>query len=236
MGQPNSPQGTGAAMDTIAKSMYDELERRFGAQGNELGEYRTFFQSITPLLDKLEKAPELVQAIIDGRIDKQLAQAVYENRVNIGDAQAVQQAHDTVTRQLGADGVKNISDADLTRLIEDKAQELRKEFEDKAELRDFESETQAFIKETPDFVDYASDISKWLDEHDITDIKVAYYAVKGQLSEGAARKAADQVAGERAKEVLGNASGGGTHSRYAPDGSSIVDRLISGRPNPNSFW
>ena len=87
-GQPGAPAGQtnttgGATGDT---KNYDELVARFGTQGQELGEYRQFFQNIAPLLDKLDQAPELVQAIIDGKVDKNIAQAVMEGRVDVRDA------------------------------------------------------------------------------------------------------------------------------------------------------
>src|SRR3990167_3268895 len=79
---------------------YDELMARFGTQGAELGEYRQFFQNIAPLPDKLDQSPELVQAIIDGKVDKDIAQAVMEGRVDVRDAAIVQQAAATVKENL----------------------------------------------------------------------------------------------------------------------------------------
>ena len=68
-----------------------------------MGEYRQFFQNIAPLLDKLDQAPELVQAIIDGKVDKDIANAVIEGRVDVRDAAIVQQAADTVKEKMGTD-------------------------------------------------------------------------------------------------------------------------------------
>lgn len=100
---PGAPAGqtlpTGGAIDK-AKA-YDELETRFGTQGKELGEYRQFFQNIAPLLDKLDQSPEMVQAIVDGKLDKDIAKAVLEGRVDVRDAAAVQAAHDQVKTKLG---------------------------------------------------------------------------------------------------------------------------------------
>lgn len=79
---------TGGEIDK--SKAYDELVSRFGTQGTELGEYRAFFQNIAPLLDKLDQAPELVQAIIDGKVDKGIAQAVMEGRVDVRDVAIVQ--------------------------------------------------------------------------------------------------------------------------------------------------
>lgn len=233
---PNSPgagvgqPSVGPAGDVVPKSVYDQLESRFGAQGNELGQYRTFFESITPLLDKLDKEPELVQGIVDGKITGELAKAVIEGKVQIGDATAVQAAATAVQTNPDNQGK---SPAEIEALIEKKAQELRQEFEAKSELQSFEQMTQKFIETTPDFADYADEIAKWLDSHDVTDIQIAYWAVKGQMSEAAAKKAAESAAGDRARDMVMNAVGGNSPAQYAHNNPALVDQLISGRTDPN---
>lgn len=238
---PNQPQGTPAGETSVtggdsgAKN-YDELAARFGAQGQELGQYRQFFQDIAPLLDKLNDAPELVQAIIDGKVDKNLAQAVMEGRVDINDAAAVQQAAENVKEQVGEEKFNLMTPDAITKLIEAEAAKIRQEFEEKADLQTFQDYTQRFIENTPDFQDYADEIDKWLDEHDVADIEVAYYAVKGKLSEEKAQAAADEAAAERQKELMANAGGGAQPATYASDGTPLVDKLIAGQVNPNSFF
>ena len=224
---------TGGADNSKA---YDELMSRFGTQGQELGEYRTFFQNIAPLLDKLDQAPELVQAIIDGKVDKGIAQAVMEGRVDIRDAAIVQQAAETVKEKLGEKKFDLATPETITKLVEAEVAKFRKDFEEKTDLQAFQDYSQKFIEKTPDFKEYADEIDKWLDTHDVADIEVAYYAVKGKMSEGNATKAAETAAAERAKEVLANATGGGQTSQFSADGTPLVDKLISGRPNPNSFF
>ena len=214
---------------------YKELESRFGGQGQELGEYRKFFDSISPLLNTLDSSPELVQAIMDGKVNKDLAKAVLENRVDVRDAQIVQAAHDTVKQNLGKTGYAQASNEEITKLIEKEGDKLRKEFEEKAELASFEDYTRKFIENTPDFKEYTSEIDKWLDEHEVSDIEIADYAVKGQMSEKAAAAAAEQAASERAKDVIANAGGGGVSARYVTNNPRMVDQLISGTPNPNQF-
>lgn len=242
-GSPNAPAPNNApagqaetAGGADASKNYDELVARFGSQGEELGQYRTFFQNIAPLLDKLDQSPELVQAIIDGKVDKGIAQAVMEGRVDIRDAAAVQQAAETVKEKLGEEKFNLATPEAIQKLVENEANKIRKEFEEKADLKSFQEYSQQFIEKTSDFQEYADAVDKWLDTHDVTDIEVAYYAVKGQMSESNAKKAADDAAAERAKEVMANATGGGQTSQFAADGSPLVDRLISGRPNPNSFF
>lgn len=235
---PNNPGGAagqandGAQVDY--KTQYEELEKKLGAQGSELGEYRTFFQNISPLLDKLDQSPELVQAIIDGKVDANLAKAAYEGKISIADAAAVSQAATEVKKDLGSE-YKGMSPEEINKLIENKANEIRKEFEEKADLSEFEEKTQRFIASKTDFVEHAPAIDKWLDEHDVTDVEVAYWAVKGKLSEAAATKKAEEEAGEQQKDMMMNAAGGGVTARYAPDGTSIIDKLVAGKANPNVF-
>ena len=229
-GQTNA---TGGASD--AKN-YDELAARFGTQGQELGEYRQFFQNISPLLDKLDQAPELVQAIIDGKVDKSIAQAVMEGRVDIRDAAIVQQAAETVKEKIGETKFNLATPESIAKLVEKEVGKVRAEFEERADLQTFQDYTQKFIEKTSDFTEYATDIDKWLDTHDVSDIEVAYYAVKGQLSEGKAKEAAEKAQGERARDYVANAQGGNQGAHFAPDGTPLIDKLISGEVNPNSFF
>lgn len=227
---------TGSASDDAQAIAYKELESRLGTQGQELGEYREFFQNIAPLLDKLDQSPELVQAIIDGKVDKDIAQAVMEGRVDVRDAAAVVQANEEVKEKLGKEKYDLATPEAISKLVEEQVSKVRKEFEEKADLQSFQEYTSKFIENTPDFQEYADKIDKWLDTHDVNDIKVAYYAVKGEMSESQAQKAADLAAAESAKAVMANAGGGGQQSQFSADGTPLVDKFIAGRPNPNSFF
>lgn len=222
--------GNGQAVDY--EKSYKELEGKMGKMGSELGEYRNFFQNISPLLEKLDQNPELVQVIVDGKIDKQLVQAVLEGRVDVKDASAVSQANQQVQNEVGVDKIATMSKDQIEKLVEEKAKVIRKEFEEKADLKSFEDKTQTFIEKTDDFVKYAGEIDKWLDKHDVTDIEVAYYAVKGQMSEAEAKRKAEEAAAERAKDYMMNAQGGGVVATTAPDGTPLIDKLVGGSTNP----
>jgi hypothetical protein len=231
--QVGQPQDQGDEINY--EESYKELEQKLGQQGAELGEYRTFFQSISPLLEKLDEDPVLVEAIMDGKIDKELAIAVSEGRATIEEAKQVSEAHKDVKKELGEKEYESTPAEEITKLVNQKVDEMRAEFEQNAELRDFEESTQKFIENTSDFAEYAEDIDEWLDHHDITDIEVAYYAVKGQMSEQAAQQKAEEEAGERAKEVAQNATGGGVTAQFTEDGTPLADKLISGTRDPNIF-
>ena len=223
----------------IDPTQHKELETLVGRQGQELGEYRKFFTDIAPLLDKLDKSPEIVQAIIDGNITGDLAKAAMEGKVSISDAQIVTKAQEEVKKELGKEGYKGASPEEVSKLIEDKAKEIKAEVEGKLKERDeltaFESGVNDFIARTPDFSKYASEIDQWLDKHDVTDIAVAYYAVKGELSEKEAQKQAEIDKAETEKNLALNAGGGPIRATHIRGDQNVVDSLIASKANPNIF-
>jgi hypothetical protein len=222
----------------------EELESLVGRQGQELGEFRKFFSDIAPLLDKLDKSPEIVQAIIDGEITADLAKAVIEGRVSVSDAEIVSKAHEEVKKDLGKEGYKGASPEEISKLVEAEAKKIKTEFQTelKTELKKrddlsaFEAEVTDFISRTPDFKEYASKIDEWLDKHeDVTDIAVAYYAVKGELSEKEAQKQADIDKAEAEKNAALNMGGGPGNVTHLRGDENVVDTLIASKTNPNSF-
>lgn len=220
----------------VPKAQYDELFTKMGQMGNENGEFRQFFNDLTPLLEKLDKSPELARAFLDEKFNEDLAKAILDGRVTVKEAQAVAAATENVQQQLGQPAFNATSSEDLAKLVEKEMAKLRTELEQKDELRSFEQRTADFIANTPDFADYGDKISKWLDDHaDVTDVETAYFAVKGKLSAEEAAKVAGNAQAELAKEMAQNASGGGSSATYVRRESNIVDQLIAGRSNPNVF-
>jgi len=223
----------------VDPEQYKKLETMIGSQGEELGEYRKFFSEIAPLLDKLDNNPDIVKAIVDEKITTELAKAVMEGKFTIEDAKIVKEAEVEVKKELGKD-VKNTSAEDISKLIEDKASELKgdfaKELKERDEIAAFENSSNAFVAKTEDFSKYASEIDKWLDEHDnVTDIAVAYYAVKGELSEKEAIKQAEIDKVELEKSGASSMAGGqGTATRIKGE-TNVLDELIAGKSNPNLF-
>lgn len=231
-GQPN-------AIDYQA--LYTELEKKLGDQGRELGEYRTFFEQVAPILDKLDQSPEMVQAIVDNKLDGNIARAALEGKLTINDVKIVDKAYTEVKKDLGNKAYEKSSVEEISKLVEAKVGEVEEKMQEtlreNEDLRNFESKVKDFVERTSDFPNYAHDIEKWLDEHnDITDIEVAYYAVKGQLSAKEASEAAEKDRAEYAKNQALNAGGGTVRSTYTPEGEvNIVDQLIAGKSNPNVF-
>lgn len=230
---PSGQPGDG----TDYKALYEELETKLGSMGNELGEYRSFFQGISPLLERLDKSPELVQAIVDGKVDQDLAKAVLDGKVTIGEAETVTKAHTEVKKELGKEGYSAADPEQIAKLVEEKVNEVKrdlsKDLKEVEEIRNFEASVNEFVANTPDFQKYAEAISNWIDEHDTTDIRVAYYAVKGELMEKEAKEVAEKEAAEHQKGNVPPAGQSGSY--YIPEGGEVIDKLIAGRSNPNVF-
>lgn len=239
MRQPTVPQVD--LNKYVEKSTYDSLQQKLGEQGSELGELRGFYESIGPLLAKLDENPEVVDAILTGKIDSSLVKSITDGTLSPQGAQAVTQAHTEVKEELGTKAYDKASPDQLAKMIEEKTLEIRREMDGKLkeaeEVRAFEAEVNDFIANTSDFETYSKQIGTWLDNHpEVTDIKVAYFAVKGELSDGEAKAKADESRAEYEKRMAMNAGGGRSQGGYFPEGSNPADTLISGNSNPNNIF
>lgn len=218
------------------EKQYKELEQKLGQQGTELGQYRDFIQEITPLLSELDSNPDLVQAIVNKKIDANFAKAALEGKLSVSEAAAATAAHAEIQANLGEDAYKATSADDIAKLVDERFSKKLREMEDRNDFKSFERKTSDFIERTADFSEYAEAIDEWTDAHpDIVDVEVAYYAVKGKLSEAAAKKVADATQAEEAKRMMLNAQGGGVHPTHIDANSDVIDSLIVGRSNPNIF-
>jgi len=231
--------------NTIPKEQYEELEKKLGQQGVELGDLRGFLREISPLLDKLQDNPNLAEQIVEGKITPELVKAIAEDKITIQDAVQVTKAHEDVKKDLGLKKYSATSPEAIEKLIADKVEEVKRDLqktETKIEKklstsddrRRFEKTVDTFIAETADFADYADDITKWFNDHpDQFDIQIAYHAVKGKKSSEQAAKQRDIDATEAAKNVAANQTGGLSQGTQVPGGDDLIDRLIGGSPNPN---
>jgi hypothetical protein len=235
---PNSvaPVGQSNSSGEDYEKQIENLQKVLGTQGKELGENRAFLESISPLLEKLDANPDLVDAIIEDKIDPSLVKAITEGKVSIGDAKTATEAYGNVKKDLGKEKLEKTDPQDLEKLVQNEIAKLRKDIEADKDVKDFQEKIQGFISKTPDFERYAKEIDSWLDKHtDIVDVEVAYYAVKGKLLEDEARKKAEIDGVDYAKQLAMNAAGGNSQGATLPDGRKAVDILISGKSNPNTF-
>jgi len=240
--------------ELIPKEQYLELEKKLGAQGNELGEsrkeieeYKKFFDDVNPLLAKLDAQPDLVEAILQDKINSDLIKAVSEGKISLEDAKKVSEAHEEVKKEVGKK-YESLDPSVITKLIEEqvlkamseKSSSLEKKVMDTLsesdKRREYESKVNDFISKTPDFSQFAPSIDKYLDEHpSIDDIQVAYDAVKGKFLQQEMEKNKEIQAAEEAKRLALNAGGGYSRNTQVINDKSIVDKLIGGVSNPNVF-
>lgn len=231
--------------DFVPKTQYAEAEKKLGEQGRELGDYRKFVNDISPLLDKLNDLPELAELIIEGKIDSKLVNAIAEGKVNLSDAAEVAKAHETVKKEMGKKEYDDASKEDIEKLIAEKVAEMRKDMEATAskverqlseseERRAFEQSVNEFIKNTPDFADYADDIAQWFEDNPKQyDVQIAYDAVKGRKLAVRNKEEEEARAAEAAKELASNAAGGGSQGAQMVSDEDAVDKLIGRSSNPN---
>lgn len=224
----------------IPREQYAELEKKLGEQGLEVGDFRKFFNEVSPLLDKLQAQPEIVEAIMAGKLDATLAKAVMDGKVKVEDATVVASAHEEVKKELGKKEYAQATPAEIEKLVEDKVNKLKdsieggiKSLEDK---RKFENTVNDFVRETSDFPEYADRIVGYLEEHpEIYDISVAYEAVKGRVLMDKQAQSDKVSAAEAAKNLAANAGGGASQGGKIVQDPNIIDTLISQKSNPNVY-
>ena len=240
VGQPKSSSKN---EETVPKEQYLELQKKLGSQGQELGEYRDFFKEVEPLMDKLETQPDLVKAIIDGKINSDLIKSVAEGKLPLEAAKEVSKAHEEVKSSLGDKKYSESTPEEINTMIQEKIDkevgkartEFLKSLNDTEKLREFENRISGFIAETKDFPKYAKEIDNYINTHNITDIRVAYDAVKGQALSAEKDKNEELAKVEYAKNLAANASSGELPRHTLVQDKNVIDRLISGRSNPNHF-
>lgn len=250
-GAANSAGSPGVNLaDYVSKVDYEALATKLGENSSELGGLRKFFEEIHPLMEKLQDQPEVIEAIVSGKLDSKLAQAVMDGKVDLKDATQVAEVHAQVKDELGKDKYNKLSGDDIEKLVMRKIessltpiieklgkseQNLNKALTESDERREFENKVNGFIKNTNDFQDYAADVDKWFDEHpDQFDVEVAYYAVKGRKTTTEAMKQAEVTAAEEAKRLAANAGGGSSQGGAVINDPDFVDRLFGKVRNPNS--
>lgn len=228
----------------VEKVQYEEAEKKIGDQGKELGEYRSWFKDASPLLDKLKAEPEVVEAIMSGKIDAKLAQSVLEGKVSATDANEVTEAQKEVKKELGTKKFKEASSEEIEKMITEKVSQkiseetksLKGAIRESEDKMEFQKNIDDFVKNTPDFAKYADKIFEWTEEdkHNY-DIRKGYEIIKGREIIDSAAKSETEKAAEAAKELAGNAAGGFSQGGKISEEKDLADDLISERSNPNVF-
>lgn len=230
------------------KKELDNLRTAYGDQGRELGDYRKFFEQTAPLLEKLDAQPELIQAILEGKVDSSLAKAALEGKVPAEATLQVQQAHQEVKTEAGK-GYEKLTPAEVEARIVDKLQGVLKTEVQKVESnlkgsieaiesqREFDAVIREFVAEHPDFAEHANEVWAWFEEHpDQYDISVAYDAVTGKKLRASSKKQGEDAAAEEAKNIALNVGVGGSQSSGIIRDDKLVDQLIAGPRTPGGMF
>lgn len=237
--------------EMVPKSMYAELERKLGEQGNELGKarednkkYSEWLDDTRPLWEQLEAQPDLVKAITEGKIDSTLVQAVLDGKVSFKEAEKVTEAHEQVKEDLGKKGYETSTPEQINNLVEKKVNEItagveervKKTFLAEKEERDYEEKVKDFVRNTSDFAEYSIDINKYLELHpNLSDIEIAYQAVKGIRLQKEREASIEKDKAEAAKNFATNVSNGGSRSSSMIKDPDEISKFIGVISNPNKF-
>ncbi len=236
-GKPGEVSNNEKKQETVPKEQYDELFTKLGENSEELGSLRKLFEETSPLLEKLNSSPDLVKAIMDDKLtDENLIKAVLEGTVSTSEAKKVEKAAEEVKAELGKKEYEKASPELISKMIEEKIGSVTKEFEktisslkDERELEKYEQRIQDFIDSHEDFPEYATEINKYMDEHSILDVSIAYDAVVGKALKEKIEKENEAKAKEEAKNVASNVNGGGSSMRgKVIEDKNLVDQLIAG--------
>jgi len=224
---------------TITEQQYKELEKKLGSQGEELGKYRKLFEDTAPLLEKLNNDPELAKAILEDRIDSSLIKDVVEGKTSQEDAEAVSQANKEVKQEVGEEGYANLTSKQIEDLIEKKVNEKEKkitqDLNERERMQEYQKSISDFIANTPDFAEYADEIDKFVEQTGVTDIKVAYDAVKGRALQRQQEEQKEDEESEAAKKVASNAAGGSSQASGKIKDEDAFDKLVGKHQDPNAF-
>lgn len=227
--------------DFIPRTTYEELEKKLGEQGSELGSLRKFFNELSPLLDKLDANPEIVEAMREGKLDGTLAKAILEDKITVAEAKAVAKANDDIKKDMGEEKYKQVDPDKLAEQIMEKVSaqlsgvtsELKKEISEVKAISEFEKKTADFIAATPDYDEYADMVTEYVSEHpEQEDIELVYHLVKGRALNAAAAAEREKANAEAAKS---SAPQGSNSSRNVPVEENLVEKFVHLGKSANTF-
>jgi predicted AAA+ superfamily ATPase len=215
---------------------YDELFKKLGEQGEELGSLRKLFEETSPLMEKLNNSPDLVRAIMDDKLsDENLIKAVLEGNVSVTEAKKVEKASEQVKEEIGKKEYEKLTPEQVSKMIEEKMSGVKKdaetilnEIKEERELEKYEDRINDFITSHKDFPEYAVEINKYLEEEGSVDLQKAYSVVKLKAKEEKENADAEANAKEEAKNMVSNMGGGGSMRGKVIQDKNLVDQLIAG--------
>jgi len=222
------------------KMQYEELQKKLGEQGRELGDFRKLYEDMTPLLSKLDEQKELVQLIMEDKFTPDIVQAIADGKINLTEAEEITKAHGEVKKDIGKAAYDKAKPEDIERLIAEKVKEetvkIQKVIDEREDQRKFDDDLAFFAANTPDLKEYAPAIDEYFRNYPKeTDMKIAYKIVKAEALENKMKEDEEKRNAEDAKRLAANAGGGGSRNSAVIRDDNLIDQLIGGKRNPNVF-
>jgi hypothetical protein len=241
-GTPKNESKKEKAEETVPLARYKDAEKKISEMGESIAENTKWFSQAKPWLDKLVESPEIVDAILSGKLDSNLSKAIVEGKISTETAKEVTQAKEEVKEELGKDFIK-LTPQQLEKLVDEKLNERLDTFKEKIDTEfskhkvsdEAEKENSAFVSRTPDIAEYADEINEWLSEpshQNIWRLEDAYYAIKGRrfMTRAAEKKAKEET--EAKKQIALNANGASSQAGTL-EKDNLVDSIFSGHVNAN---
>lgn len=242
-GSGSGDAGQTAQEETVPKSQYDELFSKMGKMGEEKGIYKKFYEDVEPLMDLLEKNPEIEEALTSGKFDAEMAKAILDGRVTREEATTVADAHQQVKKDMGKEEYDKATPEEIStkveKLVEEKLNAVlkpvieknAKELEDMSskmeaskELADNEQKIRDFVNSTPDFGEFSSEIMEKMEEIPGLSVVEAYERVKAHHIVSEAGKNQNAQNAQSMKDIAANSRGGqGTRSGEVVTGDKRND-------------
>lgn len=251
-GSAEGASGSGSAGEAaidldkyVPKEQYESLEGKLGEQGEELGKLRGYFNDTHEFIRLFDDAPKLVDAIVTGKVNEDLAQKIIDGKVTIAEAEKVQEkAHEEVKKDMGDKKFKDADPELIASLVAEKVaeqikpvkEEVKGEIESFKELQAEEKKLEEFVKETEDFEDYAEDIIEYYKEHEEADIETAYHVVKGRALAKKAAEDKQKRETEEAKNAAARPSSGQGSRTGVIEDEDMIEKFISVPKDPNQIF
>lgn len=227
----------------VPKDQYENLEKKLGEQGEELGKMRSYIEDLEPFMEKIQNNEALVDAIFADKITPDMAKAILDGKVSMGEATKIADANEKVKQELGASEYSKLSPEDLEARISQKVEErvsqklkeLDAKFDSHEEERKFTQRIEKFIANTPDYSEYAEDVNKFFEEHPHeSDIEIAYKAVKADHLQKKLDEKNGKDAAEYAKELALNNAAGDNRGGSVPTEGTAFEDFVANIKNSNA--
>lgn len=234
---------------TIDDKEFEALQQLANKAVDDNKKYEEAFGNLSPLLDKLDKVPELAEILSqkDENFLQGIVNAISEGKLSVNDGKQVAAAAEIVRSEVGDKKFETLDPTRLENLISEKLSAGMKGLEERiskvSEQQAVEAaaaEAMQFIEKTPDFDKYAERIKQLDDEHPEfrSDIRVLYMQAKGEEAIRAGEEGSKAATTDAMKSaVLGVMPNPIAIERGVPiySDAALADQLVGSSHSSNSY-